>query len=177
MSKNRNAIYLAIFTVALFGVVLAEDGQTAKPCTHPEARQFDFWIGEWDLVWGEGDNTGTGTNIVTSEMDGCVIEENFTSDGEDPFIGNSLSVYDTESKLWKQTWVDNQGNYLDFAGKFENGRMILQREKFEGGKKILQRMIWYNIAENSLDWNWEKSEDDGEKWILLWHIHYERKSE
>lgn len=40
----------------------------------------------------------------------------------------------------------------------------------------MQRMIWYNIEENSLDWNWEKSNDNGMTWKTLWTIHYERRN-
>ena len=29
---------------------------------------------------------------------------------------------------WKQTWVDNEGGYLDFVGESKDGQMILSRE-------------------------------------------------
>jgi hypothetical protein len=36
-------------------------------------------------------------------------------------------------------------------------------------------MVWYNIASDQLDWNWERSEDEGTTWTILWQIHYQRK--
>lgn len=54
--------------------------------------------------------------------------------------------------------------------------MILSR-KFTNadGKEVHQRMIWFNIEEDSLEWNWEKSTDGGKTWQLNWHISYTRK--
>jgi hypothetical protein len=39
----------------------------------------------------------------------------------------------------------------------------------------LSRMVFLNITRDSLDWRWEKSEDGGKSWQLMWPIHYERK--
>jgi len=43
------------------------------------------------------------------------------------------------------------------------------------GKPIKLRMVWYNIAADELDWNWEKSEDAGQTWAVLWQLHYTRR--
>lgn len=145
--------------------------QNQKPCSAPEASQFNFWIGEWNLAWGD---SGKGTNTITKIMGGCVVQEDFNG-GASPLRGRSVSVYDQNAGVWKQTWVDNQGGYLDFSGKFEDGKMILQREATRKGKAFLQRMVWYNIEANKLDWNWESSQDGGKTWKLQWRIHYTRK--
>jgi molybdenum cofactor cytidylyltransferase len=137
----------------------------------PEARQFDFWLGEWNLNWGED---GAGTNSIHTILDGCIIQENFRSDPKMGLDGMSVSAYDRHRDKWVQTWVDNQGSYLDFTGEFKDGRMILQREALVDGRHFLQRMVWYNIASDKLDWNWERSDDHGETWRVLWHIHYRR---
>ena len=86
--------------------------------TNPE-NQFDFWLGEWDVTWGED---GKGKNHILRIMDDKIIQENFSAPD---LIGMSVSSYDAERKLWCQTWVDNNGSYLDFTGGFENEKMIL----------------------------------------------------
>lgn len=174
---TKSTFFIAVFSLllALSGGTYAQEGEMGLPCSSPDASQFDFWIGVWDLTWGNGEDAGSGQNIITSEMYGCVIEENFITHEDEPFVGKSLSVYDSETGLWKQTWVDNQGNYLDFEGGLEEGKMILQREAIKDGQIILQRMVWYNISDQSLDWNWESSDDDGQTWELLWKIHYVRR--
>ncbi len=150
-------------------------GQDAKPCSAPEASQFDFWIGEWDLSWtGEDGTKHNGTNIISKILGDCVIQENFNAPGMS-FRGMSVSVFDSKSGKWKQTWVDDAGGYLDFMGEYRDGRMVLQRVADPDGKPFLQRMIWYNISADTLDWNWERSDDNGATWRVLWNIHYSRK--
>ena len=137
--------------------------------TTPEI-QFDFWLGEWEVTWGED---GHGTNHVARILDSRVIQENFS--GPD-LQGLSLSVYDPERGLWCQTWVDNQGSYLDFTGKFSDGKMILSRDAIVRGEACKQRMLWNNIEATRFDWNWERSDDGGQSWRVLWAIQYQRKS-
>ncbi len=141
------------------------------PCSAPEARQFDFWLGDWDVAWGEGQR---GSNHVQAILDGCVILENFDGNPAMPFRGMSVSTYDPKLGRWLQTWVDNAGNYWNFEGEFKDGQMILSTDEWRKGKKVRLRMVFYNITADELDWNWEQSEDDGVTWRLLWKIHYTR---
>jgi hypothetical protein len=165
------SLLLLLLTIVPSGLAVADSTQVS--CSAPEFRQFDFWIGEWDLTWP---NSGHGTNVVSSQLDSCAIEERFSSSGDSPFRGRSLSTYDAWSKKWRQTWVDNRGFYLDFEGAFTDDRMVLMREATEhDGNKFLQRMVWFNITEDSLDWHWERSDNEGQTWQTLWEIHYVRK--
>jgi hypothetical protein len=36
-------------------------------------------------------------------------------------------------------------------------------------------MVWHNIGKDSLDWNWERSDDGGRTWKALWKTHYARR--
>ena len=134
-----------------------------------ENHEFDFWIGTWDLTWGEGVH---GTNRIESILDGAVVQENFEGDG---LIGVSVSVFSKEDSRWHQTWVDNSGSYLDFVGEFMDGKMILSRNGVAEGKPVKQRMVWYAIKPNHFQWNWERSDDDGITWRVLWNIQYQRR--
>ncbi len=132
--------------------------------------QFDFWLGEWDVAWGESDR---GINRIERILDGRIIQENFSTQ---EFQGISVSSYDPERKLWCQTWVDSNGTYLDFTGNFEDGKMILSRDALVRGEACKQRMVWYDIQDGKFEWNWERSDDDGKTWRVLWQIHYVRKT-
>lgn len=147
-------------------------------CSSREAKQFNFWVGEWNLTWKNTDGTeAKGENIVKSLFGGCVIEENFNGTPAIPLKGKSFSVYNSRLKKWQQTWVDNNGSYLDFVGEFEDGKMSLSRKAVSPkGENILQRMVFYNISANEFDWNWERSKDNGKTWEVMWQIHYKRKS-
>ncbi len=132
-------------------------------------KQFDFWLGEWDVTWGDD---GKGSNQVKRILDDKIIQEHFN--GGD-LRGLSFSAYDLQRNLWCQTWVDNQGAYLDFTGRFEEGRMILARDAIVNGENCKQRMVWHNIEANRFDWHWERSDDGDATWRVLWQIRYTRK--
>ena len=168
---------LTWFAVAFPLVAWAEANAPPAPCSAPEAKQFDFWLGDWKVRWDAlpgGEPAGTGRNRVGRILGGCVVEENFSTDEAQPLIGHSVSIWNPRHKRWQQTWVDNQGSYLDFSGEFKDGRMILARDAIDAnGQKIRQRMVFENIAGDRFDWRWESSRADGE-WKLLWLLHYER---
>jgi hypothetical protein len=174
----RETILCALSVAGTFPLCVAQaTARSSDPCAIAEQKQFEFWVGEWDLTWPgqkEGE-VGHGTNTITRTMDGCVVQENFSGGDSMHLRGMSVSIFDARSRHWKQTWVDNEGGYLDFIGDFKDGRMILQRETIGNGAKILQRMIWKNITSNELDWSWEASKDGGKTWQVNWPIHDKRK--
>jgi hypothetical protein len=170
---GTRALQSALLIPAIFCMSVAQnESQPPSPCRLPEARQFDFWIGEWDVTWGED---GSGTNTVTLELDSCVIVENFDGNPTFDFRGRSFSSYNPETGKWEQTWVDNNGGYITFVGEYADGKMELRTRRTVEGEELINRMVFYNIAEDSLDWDWEKSTDDGKTWELLWRIHYTRR--
>ncbi|HET6462365.1 MAG TPA: hypothetical protein VFH33_01070 [Candidatus Krumholzibacteria bacterium] len=134
----------------------------------PETSQFDFWLGNWDAMSGDQPQ---GVNRISKRWDRVVVEEFKGKNLE----GHSVSVYDTNTKLWKQTWVDSQGAYLDFTGGFADGKMTLSRSFVKDGKTIHQRMVWYDITPDAFNWNWERSDDAGKTWTVNWNIRYTRQ--
>ena len=110
--------------------------------------------------------------MVNSILESCVIEENFSGKPGVDFMGKSFSVYNLVKKIWQQTWVDTEGNYMEFTGLKEDEKMILSRKIMYEENEITQRMIFYNITEDSFDWNWESSKDNEETWQLNWKLRY-----
>ncbi len=145
--------------------------QQSPPSIPPEAAQFDFWLGDWDASWGEQLH---GTNHVTRRWDRVIVEE-FDGTPGMTLRGLSISTYDVRAKQWKQTWVDNEGSYLDFTGGFAGGKMTLSRIAVKDGKAIHQRMVWSDITPDAFTWNWERSLDAGTTWEVQWQIHYTRR--
>lgn len=166
--------YIIIILLLLqIACCIAQNNTSSKPCSLPESSQFDFWIGDWNLAWND---TSKGTNSIKRVLDGCVVQENF-NDPVQHFTGTSWSVYNPQSSVWQQTWVDNQGGYIVLTGKFEKGEMRLytKPKTLKDGKHSVSRMIFYNIKPDSFDWNWENSTDDEKTWQVNWKIHYQRK--
>ncbi len=170
MKRTISLAFLCIISI----LSNAQNASNQKPCSSPEASQFDFWVGNWELTWND---TSHGTNRIQKIMDGCTVNENFY-DPAMKYSGSSWSVYNPQLKLWQQTWVDNQGGYITLSGKFENGKMTLTTEprKLPNGKEIISRMVFYNISPEKFDWRWESTKDNGATWQTDWLIHYKRKS-
>jgi hypothetical protein len=58
----------------------------------------------------------------------------------------------------------------------EGDRMVLSREAPLRQPPVRQRMTFFDIAPDSLTWDWEQSEDSGTTWDLKWRIHYKRRA-
>lgn len=91
-----------------------------RPCIDDERhRQFDFWVGEWDIGGGN-------TSRIESILDGCVILEQYLVNLG--IRGRSINTYDPDTDLWHQTWVasspfgsirmagERAGNMLHMSG-------------------------------------------------------------
>ena len=144
----------------------------------PQEQYFDFWIGEWNLTWNDSDGSiGTGKNTISRILNEKVILEDFEGlTGQNKgFIGKSWSVYNPQLKEWKQTWVDNQGAYLDFLADYDGDKRMFVR-KFTGpnGNEVWQRMVFKDITDKAFTWDWESSTDGGDTWNLQWQINYKR---
>ena len=164
------------WALALAAAVNVHAAQTQPPkgCDSPEARQFDFWVGDWDLTYDDAGKVGKSHNHIARILDGCALLEEFRGPPGTPLEGRSLSTFDRLTHRWKQTWTDNTAAWLDFAGGFADGRMVLSREAGKDGKHFLQRMVWEEIRRDSLEWLWQRSDDGGRTWKTQWQIHYKR---
>lgn len=152
--------------------------QTSDTEIQPE-EYFDFWVGKWEVSWEEADgNIGRGTNFIEKTLAGAVIQEHFqVNEGQmEGYKGTSISVYNHRTNTWKQAWADNQGGYFDFTGKVEGNNRIFQTDIREMGSDTLftQRMVFYEISNDSLKWDWESSIDGGKTWSLNWRINYRK---
>lgn len=173
---NMKWLRTFIFVLVLPAIAAAQGA--AGPCSSDKMREFDFWVGEWNLEWKSAEGEiQKGTNRIDWTLGGCVLREQFDGGESMPLKGQSYSMFDRLSGKWKQTWVDNMGSYLDFTGGREDAKMVLQRSFVDKqGNEIRQRMVFFNVKEDSLDWNWERSDDGGKTWKLAWHIRYSRKA-
>ena len=159
----------------LFLVSLAVQAQAPSTgCNSPESRQMDFWLGDWDAAYVQNGVAAKSRNRVTKVLDGCAILEEFTGAPGMSLDGRSYSVYDARAGRWKQTWVDNQGGYLDFAGDVLDGNRVFAREFTRQGKIVKQRMVFRDVKPDSFKWLWQASTDGGATWSTSWEIDYRR---
>jgi hypothetical protein len=169
MKKISIILFALLIPIATFGQQNIEDLEPQE--------YFDFWVGEWQLSWTDQQgNAGSGTNRIEKTLDGVVIQENFEAiKGRlQGYKGRSLSVYNPQGQSWHQTWVDNQGGYIDLDGSIDGNKRIFQTDERPGpqGSTIINRMVFYDIKSDSFTWDWESSTDGGETWTVNWQILY-----
>ncbi len=131
-----------------------------KPClTQAEYRQFDFWVGEWDVqVSGK---TVARSSIQRIE-DGCIIQENWM-----PFKGvegKSWNFYNSATRKWEQVWM-SAGSVLKLQGELKNGAIAYTGLTPQtNGPAIHERLTFTPIQNKAVHQFWEQSTDGGKTW-------------
>lgn len=149
---------------------------TPCPCCAPEFRQFDFWLGEWETLNLQQDNTLAGTNRIVLMQDSCVIQENWIS-ANAGYTGTSYNWYDPQDRQWHQSWIDNQGGSLRLSGGLKDGKMVLYsgEMKNQQGQSYVNRITWTPNADSTVRQHWEVSSDKGKTWTTVFDGLYKRK--
>ena len=155
---------------------LAESASTTPlpPAVSAETRQFDFWLGEWNVTTLDGKPAGT--NRIESVAGGRALLENWVGD---PAAGNgmgkSLNAWNADKKQWQQFWVGSGGGVLELAGSLVGPSMVLRGDHEVGGRRTLERITWTPQADDSVRQLWEQSTDGGQTWSVAFDGHYAKK--
>ena len=151
-------------------------------CTAPQHRQFDFWVGYWDL-YQTGQNQLVGHNLIEKLFDGCVIRETWTPlrrpGGGGLTGGSSLNHYDRGQGRWHQTWIDSSNTRVIFEGGMVGEKMVLTGfwPGANGpGKDGLIRMTYKQVGPDHIDQMGEISTDHGVTWAPSFAFTYRRSS-
>ena len=156
MQFLQRIVFTSLFAAASFGAPIL----AVSPCDSPEHRQFDFWLGDWD-VSDVGDAKASMRIQVEKILDGCALKETYSD--VNGVLGESINVYDAPRKLWHQTWATNRGQVLYLDGKFENGRMSFTASEQTTTGPVLWRAWWIpqgaEVRETA-----ETSTDGGKTW-------------
>ena len=138
---------------------------TAAPCSAPEHRQFDFWVGRWD-VYPTGKDKLVAHSLIESVYGGCGVRENWVPLSNQP--GGSLNIYVPEEKRWEQFWIDSQGSRAIFTGGW-NGKAMVIQGKWAGP---LVRISYTKNADGSVRQFGEQSTDEGKNWAPSFDLTY-----
>ncbi|HZJ61527.1 MAG TPA: hypothetical protein VFD24_14670, partial [Chitinophagaceae bacterium] len=122
-----------------------------------------------------------GDSRIDLILDSCIILENWKSANVSQgvyYAGKSFNTYNSVSKQWQQTWVDNVGGSTEFLeGHFENNKMIFQTKPFQFSKDTMavRRLTFYNLDVNRVRQHGEISKDGGITWSTEYDLEYRRK--
>jgi len=164
MARGTIGTTLVMATFALLGTVPGAKAQGAAPnCEGSEHRQFDFWIGDWDVT---ANGKPAGHNRIEKILNGCVLQENW--EGAGGGTGKSFNMYDRRDGKWKQTWVDGQGSRLDLSGSYDAEKKTMTLTGTTPGQKpgvIVQHEIaWTQLPDGTVRQHWRLSRDGGATW-------------
>jgi hypothetical protein len=162
---------VAILGLSIAGPAAAQQPAPAAakpavaPCTAPEHRQFDFWVGRWD-VYPTGKDKLVAHSLIESVYGGCGVRENWMPLSNQP--GGSLNIYVPEEKRWEQFWIDSQGSRAIFTGGW-NGKAMVIQGKWAGP---LVRISYTKNADGSVRQFGEQSTDEGKNWAPSFDLTY-----
>lgn len=133
-------------------------------CTTVQSRQLDFWVGRWNVYPKKQPNRKVADNLIEKLYAGCAIRENWTplAAGGD---GGSLSAYVPADGIWRQTWLDSAGSWVEFKGRW-NGRSMVMEGVWPqpNHPKQRTRMTYTPLAGSEVEQAGESSDDDGRSW-------------
>jgi hypothetical protein len=150
------------------GENMGKQQSESTPCTAPEYRQFDFWLGDWDTYEVNSPDKIVARNRVTRILGGCALLEVYEQ--RDGLNGQSFTIYDAARKVWHQSWVTNRGQLLIIEGGLQGDRMVLTGiDRGADGKSRLIRGIWTGVTGGVRE-TAETSSDDGKTWKPFFDI-------
>jgi hypothetical protein len=180
----------ALFAAALQTTPAQPAAPPPKPfdCSAPEYRQFDFWVGDWDVVPNPATRPANAPppppgrkpahNVITKIQGGCVIRENW--DDQTGGTGESSNIFDRVKRQWHQTWVDNGGGLHSYWGEIKDGSMVYIGEvplapamRFQGRRTI--RVTFTPMGPDKMRQSSEALNSDG-TWTTGYDFLYTRRA-
>jgi hypothetical protein len=178
MHSQRRAVLSGLATI-LLGVGAGPTGSAAQAaraappkCDGPEYRQFDFWVGDWNVTTAAG---RAGTNLVTLEESGCLVHEHWR--GARGGTGQSFNFFDRADHRWHQVWVSSTGSVLRLTGKSQDDRLVFTGERAgPEGTAVRDRLTFFRNADGTVRQLWETSSDDGQSWQTVFDGRYAKRA-
>ena len=142
------------------------------------ARDFDFWIGDWDIFGPQGKHLGT--NRITPMFEGQpggMLHEHWH--GNAGLEGRSVNGFDEARGVWHQTWMDSSGGVLLLDGGLRDGAMVMEgtAPANDDPRRLDRQRITWTHDGDELRQLWETSPDDGKTWEVAFDGRYRRKTD
>ena len=161
---------------ARFAGFLTDVDRNAQPCKYDDHyKEFDFWVGSWDVRPNGAPNNPPSRNDVTKIDGGCVVHESWVGVGGS--VGQSFNIYDASRQKWFQIWVDNSGGLHEYSGLYKDNAM-----RYEGttpasppaAGRSETRLTFFRIAADTVRQFSESLGGDG-KWTPNYDFIYVRR--
>lgn len=152
--------------IVSFGAVIT---QRPSACASADERQFDFWVGEWD-VSGTGYTAVVAESTITLADEGCLVLENWR-----PFANghaHSISVYDQTNHRWRQYYAGAGIAPTEYTGVMDSEGVL----RFDvDNSSPARRMNYQRIDANTVRQWGEQYDDITRVWSTTWDLTYRRR--
>lgn len=171
--------HLFAFAILLASPVLAQHTEPTATADAPQARQFDFLIGQWELdvhpkVGGlvamiHGSPKLAGTLKAWRVLDGRAIEDEtriVDGSGNPISLSRALRVWSGDAARWKVAAIDAyHARSSESTGVLRDGELRMEgRSTDAAGKPVLTRTRYYEIRADGFRMQQDRSTDDGATW-------------
>lgn len=186
MSSRRILVFAAVFAAAFAAVAapaasLAQHGAAAPAAraVPREASQFDFLVGQWDVVATPAVGTLAaklhgvpklpGSWKAWRGLDGWGIEDELrlTDESGNPrSLSHALRVYDANAKQWSTSMLDvYRGSFTASTSEWSGREMVsTSRATDAADKTVVTRTRYYDITPASFRFQQDRSADGGRTW-------------
>jgi hypothetical protein len=163
---------VAIGILGCGGLAQAAAPPAPGPCDTAGHRQFDFWLGAWDVYRADTDKL-VAHSLIEKLYGGCAVRENWM-----PFQGNaggSLNSYRPSSGEWRQVWTDSANELHDYAGRWDGHALVMDGTGVSpAGQSTKLRMTYAQRPDGSVvQTGYQKTEKDKD-WVPSYEFIYRR---
>jgi len=161
---------------ARFAAIVERAKKNHTPCEYAaESRQFDFWIGDWEVHDNRQNQAVVGTSHVEKILGGCVIFENWS--GGLGGSGKSFNAWNPELHCWQQNWMDDSGTVTNYTnGRYDGGKLVYLADTLgPGGKPVKVRLTFFDLGPGQVRQFSEQSNDGGATWTIGYDFNYVRR--
>lgn len=162
--------------------------EVGRAWTQSEFRQFDFWVGEWDVNLrtlqsdGSWEDSKSARAKIYRILDGRAILELWDEKKPgDAIRGYSLRFFDPDKEKWQLflNWPgENRSGTSMLSGTFRHGRgEFYSTQKGTDGTQTINRYTFSDISADSLRWDDGFSIDGGRSWRSNWIMEFSRTAE
>jgi tetratricopeptide (TPR) repeat protein len=173
---NSDENLTALHGDARFEKAVEQAKKNQRPCAYStENRQFDFWVGEWDVNTTQG-SIPAGNSKIELILGDCVVLENWKSLNS-PYSGKSYNIYNGALKRWEQYWVDNVGGNIFFHGELKDGVMDYWADDIpqSNGPALRRHLQFSKLGPDKVRQFSQGSTDGGKTWNVEYDFTYVRK--
>lgn len=159
-----------------FAKIVEQAKKNQRPCAYAtENRQFDFWLGEWEVSTTQG-AVPAGNSKIELILEDCVVQENWKSQSS-TYAGKSYNIYNAALKRWEQYWVDNVGGNIFFYGGLKDGVMDYWTDELPqlDGTKLKRHLQFIKLGPDTVRQFSQGSSDGGKTWKVEYDFTYRRK--